>query len=281
MARIEIDGVKTVYEIIGVDGPVVTVMPGGRRGYLEMRGFGEKLAAHGFRVFMHDRRNTGAADMRLEDKDTEEGVWADEMHALLDHLGLLPAYISGASSGARTAINFALRYPNDLKGLIAMRVTGGDFAAKRLPQNYYRVYIETAERGGMEAVCATDRFVEYISINPQIRDQLMAMDPRDFIAVQSNLLDKFLAGASLPVMGVTEAQLGTIKVPTLIIPGNDNTHSSRSGEIAHQMINGSQIYRLPIEDVDADLVGWPDWNKLEDEIAGAYAKFIKSVEASA
>lgn len=281
MPTANVGGVNIVYEIVGTSGPVIALMPGARRGYAEMKPLAEKIAAAGFRVFLHDRRNTGGSDMKLDDSDTEEGIWADELHDLLERLDLLPAYISGSSSGARTALNFALRHPDALRGLLLMRVTGGAFAAERLPQNYYRVFIEAAERGGMAAVCETDRFREYIATNPAVRDQLMAMDPRRFIEIQSNLLDKFLAGAELPVMGMTEADLNSIKVPTLIVPGNDNTHSSKSGRIAHEMIKGSELHELPITDQDVDLIPWPEWSHLEPEIALTFIDFMHRNEKAA
>jgi len=282
MPTATVGGINIVYEIVGTSGPVLAMMPGARRGYAEMKPLAEKVAAGGFRVFLHDRRNTGGSDMQLDDYDTEEGIWADELHALLKKLDLLPAYVSGSSSGARTALNFALRHPDDLRGLLLMRVTGGAFAAERLPQNYYRAFIETAEKGGMVAVCETDRFKEYIATNPAVRDQLMAMDPDRFIEIQSNLLDRFLAGAELPVMGMTEADLNSIKVPTLVVPGNDNTHSSQSGRIAHEMIKGSELHELPIDDQDVDLIPWSDWSELEPEIALAFIDFMhRSEKASA
>ena len=42
----------------------------------------------------------------------------------------------------------------------------------------------------------------------------------------------FVAGAELPLIGTSEADLRSIKVPTCIIPGNDLTHDSRTGEAA-------------------------------------------------
>jgi pimeloyl-ACP methyl ester carboxylesterase len=275
MPTANVDGVKIAYEMVGTSGPVVAMVPGGRRGAAEMKPFAEKIAAGGFRVLLHDRRNTGASDMLLDDSDTEEVTWADEWHALLKQLGFLPAYICGSSSGARTAINFALRHPEAVRGLLLLRVTGGPFAAKRLPQNYYQVFIDAARSGGMAAVCDTDRFKEYIGTNPKVRDQLLAMDPKRFIDIQTKLKEKFVAVADLPVMGVTEAELGSIRVPTLVVPGNDNTHSSKSGRIAHQMIRGSQLHELPITDKDVDLIPWAEWSPLEPEIAATFIDFMQ------
>ena len=162
-----------------------------------------------------------------------------------------------------------------------MRVTGGDFAAKRLPQNYYRAFIEAAEAGGMAAVAETDRFKEYFATNPDVREQLIGMDPRDFVAKQTNLLERFLAGAELPVMGMTEAELGSIKVPAIVVPGNDNTHSSKSGRIAHKMIKGSELHELPIADQDVDLIPWTEWSDLEPEIAQTFIDFMRRNEKAA
>jgi pimeloyl-ACP methyl ester carboxylesterase len=281
MPKANVDGVNIAYEIIGTSGPVIAMMPGARRGSAEMRSLAEKIVPGGFRVLLHDRRNTGGSDMLLDDSDTEEGTWADELHALLKQLGLLPAFVSGSSSGARTAINFALRHPEALRGLLLMRVTGGPFAAKRLPENYYQLFIDTARKGGMAAVAETDRFKDYIATNPKVRDQLMAMDPQRFIEIQSKLKERFVAGAELPVMGVTEAELGSIGIPTLVVPGNDNTHSSKSGRIAHQMIKGSDLHELPITDQDVDLVPWAEWAPLEPEIAGAFVDFMRKREKAA
>lgn len=281
MATAKVGGINISYEIVGSSGPVIALMPGARRGSAEMKPLAEKIAAKGFRVMLHDRRNTGGSDMLLDSSNTEEAIWADELHELLGQLDLLPAYISGSSSGARTAINYALRHPDGLRGLLIIRVTGGEIAANRLPQNYYKVFIDAAKSGGMAAVGEIARFQEYFAANPKTRDQLMAMDPNEFIEIQSALLDKFLAGANLPVMGFTEAQLATIKVPTLVVPGNDNTHSSKSGRIAHELIKGSEMHELPITDQDVDLVSWEEWIDLEPEIAEVFAGFMQRHEKAA
>ena len=51
---------------------------------------------------------------------------------------------------------------------------------------YYGQFIKAAEQGGMAAVCATEQYQERIAANPQTRDRLMAMDPKQYIKVMSN-----------------------------------------------------------------------------------------------
>ena len=223
---------------------------------------------------MHDRRNTGKSDLLIDDSETEEITWARELNNLFKSLDEKNIFISGSSSGARTALMYALEFPNDLIGMIIMRVTGGEFAARRLPINYYEVFIETAKKGGMEAVCKTNRFIEYIKTNPAVKQKLLEMDAEEFINIQTNLLSKFLEGANLPVMGITKKELDSIKMPSLVIPGNDNTHNSKSGINAYNMLGNSMLHQLPIEDVDVDLISWEDWSAYEDEIAEVMSEFI-------
>ncbi len=66
----------------------------------------------------------------------------------------------------------------------------------------------------------------------------------------------------------------------IIIPGNDNTHSSKSGLVAHELIAGSELHRLPIEDQDVPLISFPDWGAYEPEIARVFADFMARTVAA-
>jgi pimeloyl-ACP methyl ester carboxylesterase len=268
-------GLNINYEVVGDDGPFVTLITGGRRGYAEFVPLAQKIAAEGFRVLLHDRRNTGASDMSFDADEVEEAVWADDLHELLSQLGGLPAFIGGSSSGARTAILFGLRHPQAARGLLLFRVTGGAFAAGRLPENYYNQFIRMAEAGGMAAICADEQYAERIAANPANGDMLANMDPQDFIAALTRWRDLFVAGKDLPVFGVSEAELNSMKMPVIVIPGNDKTHDSGAGHIVHEMIPGSELHQLPIEDQDLPLVPFVDWADLEPEIAEVFTGFMQ------
>lgn len=280
MANATVNGININYEIIGDDGPFVTLITGGRRGYAELIPLAGKIAANGFRVLLHDRRNTGASDMSFEKGDqVEEATWADDLCELLRQHDALPAFVGGSSSGARTAMLTAIRHPEAVRALLLMRVTGGAFAAGRLPENYYNQFIRMAEEGGMAAVCATEQYQERISANRASEGVLMNMDPAEFIRVMSQWRDLFIAGADLPVMGVTKEELDGIKMPTIVIPGNDNTHSSESGRIAHRMIAGSKLHQLPIEDQDLPLIPYDEWAPYEAEITDVFVDFMRQAGA--
>ena len=269
-----IHGLNINFEIVGDDGPPTVLITGGRRGYTEFKPLAAKIAAAGYRVFLHDRRNTGASDISIEGKEVEEAVWADDLHELLKQHDAVPAFIGGSSSGARTAINFCIRHPDATRALLLMRVTGGEFAAGRLPENYYGQFIRLAREGGMAAVCATEEYQERFKENPANLDKMMEMDAREYIAAMSNWLALFEDVAHLPVMGISEYQLRAIKVPTMIIPGNDLVHSSSSAKVAHEMIDGSELHQLPVTDQDEPVIPFTAWEHLEPEIAQTFTEFM-------
>jgi pimeloyl-ACP methyl ester carboxylesterase len=237
----------------------------------------EKIAEGGYRVLLHDRRNTGASEVRIEGDEGEEIIWAEDLAELLKHVGATPAILGGASSGARLSILVTQRHPEIVKSLVLIRVTGGDTAVRRLPSKYYQVFIDAARKGGMKAVCETADYQERIKARPENEAILMRMNPQDFIQVQENWLKIFTSGPSYPVMGVNAATLKAIQVPVLIIPGNDKTHASVNGIDAAKLIPHAQLFQLPIEDQDIDIISFGEWAHLEPAIATRVLTFLKGV----
>ncbi len=274
MPMAEINGVNINYEVLGERGPFIALSPGGRREMGNVRTLADRLARAGYRVLIHDRRNCGSSDVAFDGSRSEYEIWADDLHALLSRLNGLPAVLSGGSSGGRLALLFALKYPDAVRALLLYRITGGPFAAKRLAYQYYDQYIELVRSGGMQAVAESEHFAERIKANPKNRERLLAIDPKQFVDVMTQWRSHFVASADLPVIGVTEQQLKSIKVPTCVIPGNDKTHSHVTGNAAHRMIPGSELHDLWPGDLDIDLFPPEDWATREAEQAAIFAEFL-------
>jgi len=275
----KVNGVNIFYQVIGDRGPWAALITGGRRGHDEFVPLATKLAKAGYRVVLHDRRNTGRSDVLIEGDVAEETLWLDDLHELMKQLGALPSFIGGSSAGARTAMRYYVRFRNDVRGLLLMRVTGGAFAASRLPENYYGMFIKAAQEGGMAAVCATEQYQERIAANPATRDRLMAMKPENYIKVMSNWQDQFIASTKMEVFGMTDADLASIAVPTVVIPGNDQTHASVNGRIAASKIPGAVLHQLPIADQEVPLIAYTEWEPYEAEIAETFLDLMRKVDA--
>jgi pimeloyl-ACP methyl ester carboxylesterase len=276
----KINGININWQVVGDRGPWVMATTGGRRGYDEFIPMAQKIAKHGFRVMLHDRRNTGASDLFIDGDQGEEAPWLGDMYELMRQNDALPAFFCGSSAGARTSIRFYLKYPQAVRGLLLLRVTGGESPAKRLPENYYGQFIRAAQDGGMAKVIEMDAWKERFKENPAGRDYLAKLPADKFIAVFTRWKEIFEAGGKHPVMGVTEQELRSIKVPVMIIPGNDQTHSSASAAVAHKLIPGSQVHQLPIKYQEVPLIPFPDWGPYEEEIADTFVKFMQRVMAA-
>ncbi len=75
-----------------------------------------------FRVIRHDMRGTGASvatSLFTFDR------YADDLAAVCNHFGIARAVVIGAAYGARTAMRFALRYPDRLRALVLLDVAVG------------------------------------------------------------------------------------------------------------------------------------------------------------
>lgn len=277
--RTTVNGASLNYEILGSGDPWVALSPGGRRALAAVKPLAQRLADAGYRVLIHDRRNCGASAVLLESDAAEHEVWADDLHALLRHVGALPAasrvFIGGSSSGCRMALAFALRHPQAVRGLLLWRVTGGAFAAQRLAREYYGQYIAAAQTGGMAAVCAMPHFRDLIAAHPPNRERLLAADPQQVIAAMTRWSAGFLQEAELPVIGATADQLRSITVPACVIPGNDNTHPKAAGERLAQLLPDADLNILFAEHLDVDVVPPEDWAAKEQEMAAMLLGFLQ------
>ena len=132
MAVAEIRGARINYEVLEGGEQWVVLTPGGRSSLDGVRVLGERTAAAGFSVLLHDRRNCGASDVVIEGDESEQEIWADDLHELLQRLGALPVVAGGGSAGCRLSLLLTLRHPDAVRALLLWWVTGGQVAADRL-----------------------------------------------------------------------------------------------------------------------------------------------------
>lgn len=275
-------GVCINYRTIGDSGPWIALTPGSRRAYAELVDLSKAIAASGYRVLLHDRRNCGASDVAFDGSGSEHEVWADDLHALGKELGALPMYVGGSSAGARLAILYGIRHPDGLRGLLLWRVTGGQEAVDRLAENYYGQFITIAQRGGMQAVCESEHFSECIKARPSNRDRLLKTDAGQFVKVMTYWRDCFLQSAKLPIVGATEADLRAMKAPACLIAGNDVIHTPSTARKAASLISNSELHDDVVERRAENnlLKEWDrnEWRRAEPRMAAIFTAFLNRAE---
>ena len=276
-------GVQINYEVVGNSGPWIALTPGSRRPYGELVDLSKAIAAAGYRVLLHDRRNCGASDVAFDGSGSEHEVWADDLHALAQQLGALPIYVGGSSAGARLAILFAIRHPQALRGMLLWRVTGGQEAVDRLAENYYGQFIKIAKAGGMEAIAQSEHFAECIAARPKNRERILSTNVDDFIKVMTTWREAFLTAAKLPMVGATEADLNAIKAPACLVAGNDVIHTPATARKAAKLIPNSELHDDVVSKRADDqlLKDWDrkEWRDSEPKLAQIFSAFLKRAEA--
>jgi pimeloyl-ACP methyl ester carboxylesterase len=272
-------GVHINYQIVGERGPWIALTPGSRRSYHELLDLSQMIAASSYRVLLHDRRNCGGSDVAFDGSASEHDIWADDLYELGEQLGALPMVVGGSSAGARLAILYAIRHPDDVRGLLLWRVTGGQGAVDKLSENYYGQYIRLAREGGMQAVAGSEHFAECIAARPSNRERLLSTDVESFIAVMETWREHFLASAKLPIVGATEAQLRAITAPACIITGNDVIHTPATARKAASLIPNSELHDDVVErrSDDSLLQEWDrkEWRDAEPRLARIFADFLR------
>ncbi len=105
---IRVNGVDLWHRVTGEGEPVVQIHGAGF-GHFNLDPVTPAIADAGFRVVDFDMRGYGASEKPLQHYDME--VWADDLAALQDALGIDQAHVHGTSMGGMIAIAFAGKYP--------------------------------------------------------------------------------------------------------------------------------------------------------------------------
>jgi pimeloyl-ACP methyl ester carboxylesterase len=245
MPRASVRGVDLNYDVVGEQGPWIMLIQGGRQDMELFRPLAENFAAAGYRVLIHDRRNSGGSAVALDAAASEEEVFADDAHALCEQLGALPVIACGGAGGSRHCILMTLRHPGSTRCLLLWWPSGGRASAEQLAELYYGQYITAAESGGMQAVAETPYYQERIARLPANRERVANMDLDEFVGTMRRWRQFFLNGADLPVIGVDEATVRTITLPTCVIPGHDLIHPREIGEALARIIPEAELHPLP------------------------------------
>lgn len=172
------------------------------------------LAAHG-RAIVYDRRGFGRSE-RPVPAEGGVGLHADDAAALLDALGAVPAVVVGRSQGAEIAVDLALRHPRHVRALALLE--GGGLGLSPALRDWLaevdRAVFAAAETDPSTAGDALLRAV----LGDDGWEALPAPVRRVFAANGPAIVAEERAGP----LEVTAADLGTIRVPVLLVGAADS-----------------------------------------------------------
>lgn len=233
-------GINVYYETAGEGDPLLLIM-----GTAADHGVwaGQVEAYRGeFKVITYDARGTGQSSQPSDPRSYSMRILADDAAALLDHLGVERAHVSGLSLGSATAQELAVNHPGKIATL-QLHCTWG-----RSDEWFVRM-IETNE-----APVLQDDFAQYI------RTALLWVASPHFINERPEDVEAFERGFILehPHPPTKQGMLGhfhadkthdaldrlhRIQVPTLITSGEvDWQVPTRYGLEVQQRIPGSTMH---------------------------------------
>ena len=251
MPKITVNGVSLAYEIVGENGPPVlfqdTVLPRNPFSYF----FAGRMSSS-CRVLLLDRRNLGASDIAIEDAPCLGYLYTDDLHHLLQDLNMSPAYVGGGAMGAVYALLMAHRYPEDVKGLILSHIPTDDRKILKsvFDQIYFR-FADLAATKGMKAVIGASQkacleghrvmrwAAETIAANPSNKDRLLAMDPKEFAAINRKW-GEWALSERLPLANLKDEELKRITMPVIIAPGLESHHPERTARRVYELLPNAE-----------------------------------------
>lgn len=170
--------------------------------------------ARGYRVLTYDVRGHGRSDRPPGPYSLD--LFAEDLRALIEALGVRRAHVVGLSLGGMIAQTYALRYAGRLHSLVLCDTSSGYSAEER---QVFHQRADTAEREGMESLVTptlerwfTDAYRE---ANPgpvgRIASVLRANEPLAYAATCRAIAELDLTG-----------RLAEIRVPTMVVVGEED-----------------------------------------------------------
>lgn len=229
----------------------LVITPGGMGEIDGFGGFARNVAAAApdLKVIIWDRRNMGRSGINFgsDPLSIEE---AEDLHVLIERLGVAPAAFYGMSSGARSNMVLAERYPDDIAAFIIAPLTGGPLAAEQLPQEYYLKYVDDDSLTSMEAVAKTPLWNAYIERNGAAgREELMRQDVSEFLAAMKRAGEHLQSYGQKTTLGATDEQLAALTVPATLILHHgqeiDYLHPIAHSRAATTLLQNSRLEFAP------------------------------------
>lgn len=214
----ESNGVRLFALDVGQGRPIVFIHGGLADHRATLFRIGPLAASH--RLIAPDLRGSGRS---IYAGELSWDILADDIEALLDHLGLERALVGGTSMGSGVALRFSLRHPRRVSGLVIMAplYPGADRELAQASNIAMRTMAELGRRTLDEGVEVLRPLFNGLPtpVRTAAIEMMLGFDSASVAATT-----RFLATNTQPLDSVL--QLSSIDVPVMIIPGSDPEHPS-------------------------------------------------------
>lgn len=258
-----IDGITTRYEVSGSGEPLLLYSPGGFDSNLEKwTALGiyarTNVLAHlreRYTCVLFDRRESGESGGRVERVGWSHYV--AQGAGLLDLLGIDSAYLMGGCVGCSSVLAFAVAHPARVRGMVLFSPAGG--VKYRLRQHdRFAAHAAFVASHGLGAVVSLARshelgFTKDPRVGPWVtvlrRDAEFASsyagwDVADYLLVVRGIARSQFDRDTVP--GAEPEDLLRLRVPALVVPGQDDSHATSAARYLEECLPESRYWDVPV-----------------------------------
>lgn len=245
MSTVVLDGVELYYEVAGSGRPIVLIheFSGSYRSWSRQV---EAFRAR-YSVLTYSCRGYPPSTVPEDPSLYSQGHSVGDLLGLLDHLQIASAYVCGFSMGGSIALNFTLAHPERVRALILAGTGTGSTGREEFLREYSAI-ANRLESDGPRAV------FEESYTRMATRVQLRRKDPatwkefaEEFASLSGRGLAYTLRGVQFerPTVYALEARLRQLRVPTLILVGEEDEPALEPSRFMHKVIPDSKLVVFP------------------------------------
>lgn len=198
----------------------------------------------GIRLIAFDARAHGKTSPVGPEEMISLSTSADDLGALMDHLAIRQAIVGGISMGAAITLNFTLRNPERVLGLVQSRPAWLDAPHPWNVTMFSLVSQMVRQHGrivGKEHFLRSDEYAEMLAKWPDVANSLAAQFDNPLVAESAFKFERIIRDAPCR----DRREWATIHVPTLILANRfDPIHPFEFGTEMQRLIPGAEFQEI-------------------------------------
>lgn len=241
MPVVHLNGVSLNYQVIG-NGKTIVLLHGYTSSSEYWASQIPELSAK-YRVVVIDHRGHGKSSAPSGEDAYSIEIFADDVFALLKMLDVKECCLVGHSLGGFIALQFALDHQDVLAALVLVDTSSGEL--DRVP-NFYemrRKMDEIARTQGMEAAFEFELVNNPVKIN-RIQKHYVTRETIRQSMLATSVDGYIYTWRAIEKKEALTSRLGEIKVPTLIIWGEEDKPLAKAAQTLKEGIIGSELVTL-------------------------------------
>ena len=226
----------------------------------------------GFRLLAFDCRGHGQTYPLGDPAKIRISSFADDLHAFMDQLELEKAVVGGISMGAAITLNFTLRYPGRVLGLVQSRVAWLDGPMEHNARVFGEIACLIRNEGPQRGLEIFEKSIDYLETKRQSIDSANALE-RHF--THPRAIETVVKLEQIPVDAPSfdRREWKSIQVPTLVLANRqDPIHPFEYGEVLVQSIPGAEFRELTPKSVNLKRHGEDVQQFLEEFLLKHFSK---------